>query len=151
MHGLYRIMRAWIASRPGINLHSLGLLELANLLDVVHEISSIHKLHHKVKAILEVKSRGRDWKERCVCVRTIKKSQDQITLLFLHRRLIHFSQQLYLPVNCLHKTYYEKRLAKRWTQKYWSRTLQPLCAKTDCNVIPRGHYFPSIHFLYKLV
>lgn len=30
----------------------MGLLETANLLDVVHEVTPIHILHHKVQAVL---------------------------------------------------------------------------------------------------
>lgn len=30
----------------------MGLLETANLLDVVHEVAPVHILHHKVQAVL---------------------------------------------------------------------------------------------------
>jgi hypothetical protein len=40
-------------------LHSMGLLEPANLLDVVHEVTPIHILHHKVQAVLQTEKRAK--------------------------------------------------------------------------------------------
>ena len=33
-------------------LHSVGLLELAHLLDLVHQVSTVNVLHHKVQPVL---------------------------------------------------------------------------------------------------
>lgn len=41
-------------------LHSLGLLKLANLLDMIHQVSTIHVLHDKVQAVLPSKRRGKE-------------------------------------------------------------------------------------------
>lgn len=35
----------------------MGLLETANLLDVVHEVAPVHILHHKVEAVLRKESK----------------------------------------------------------------------------------------------
>lgn len=41
-------------------LHSLGLLKLANLLDMIHQVSTIHVLHDKVQAVLPSKRQGKE-------------------------------------------------------------------------------------------
>lgn len=40
-------------------LHSLGFLKLANLLDMIHQVSPIHVLHDKVQAVLPSKRQGK--------------------------------------------------------------------------------------------
>jgi hypothetical protein len=44
-------------AQRGSVLHSMGLLETANLLDVVHEVTPVHILHHKVQAVLRKESK----------------------------------------------------------------------------------------------
>lgn len=39
----------------GVYSHSMRLLELADLLDLVHEVSSIYILHDKIQPVLEDK------------------------------------------------------------------------------------------------
>lgn len=39
------------------DLHSVGLLESPDLLDLVHEVTTVHVLHHKIQAILREKGR----------------------------------------------------------------------------------------------
>ena len=36
-----------------MSLHSLGLLKLAHLLDMVHEVTTIDVFHHKIQTVLE--------------------------------------------------------------------------------------------------
>lgn len=38
--------------------HSMRLLELANLLDLVHEVSSVYILHHKIQSVLAKTDEG---------------------------------------------------------------------------------------------
>lgn len=38
---------------PVRDSHSMWLLELADLLDMVHKVSSVYILHHKVQPVLE--------------------------------------------------------------------------------------------------
>ena len=35
------------------DLHGDGLLELSEMLYLVHEVAAVHKLHHEVKAVLQ--------------------------------------------------------------------------------------------------
>lgn len=39
------------------DLHSVGLLESPNLLDLIHEVATVDVLHHKIQAVL--RERGR--------------------------------------------------------------------------------------------
>lgn len=36
-----------------VNLHCLRFLEFAHLLNVIHEITTVHVLHHKIQTVLE--------------------------------------------------------------------------------------------------
>lgn len=40
-------------------LHSLGFLKLANLLDMIHQVSTVHILHDKVEAVLPSQRQGK--------------------------------------------------------------------------------------------
>lgn len=41
-----------------LHLHSVGLLEPPNLLDLVHQVPTIHIFHHKIQAILKGKKQA---------------------------------------------------------------------------------------------
>lgn len=41
-----------------LHLHSVGLLEPPNLLDLVHQVPTIHIFHHKIQAILREKEQA---------------------------------------------------------------------------------------------
>lgn len=41
-----------------LHLHSVGLLEPPNLLDLVHQVPTIHIFHHKIQAILKEKKQA---------------------------------------------------------------------------------------------
>lgn len=40
-----------------LHLHGVGLLEPPNLLDLVHQVPTIHVFHHKIQAILKEKNK----------------------------------------------------------------------------------------------